>query len=91
MNANQLAIEPVDRAYEPTAEEAAAFADEFEVFMLQLETLDRKVLELRLQDLSSNEIADEIQRSTRTVRRVLERVELLLNERLQRSNVSTAE
>ncbi|MAR10709.1 MAG: hypothetical protein CL681_12120 [Blastopirellula sp.] len=59
---------------EPTAEEELALADELESFMQPLDASERQVLEMRLQDFDSEEIAAAIGRSTRTVRRILERL-----------------
>ena len=42
---------------------------------------DRPIIELRLQGYNSVEIAQEIDRAERTVRRVIERVERRLRER----------
>jgi RNA polymerase sigma-70 factor, ECF subfamily len=74
---------PIAIAHEPTIEEAVALADEIEAFMKTLEPVERQVLELRLQDHDSEAIADEIQRSTRTVRRIIERLKSLLAERFE--------
>jgi RNA polymerase sigma-70 factor, ECF subfamily len=78
-------ISPVVIAREPTVHEALALADEIETFMQTLEPRERKVLELRLQDRDSTEIADEIGCATRTVRRVMERVKAALAERLEQT------
>ena len=43
--------------------------------------MSRPIVELRLQGLSSAEIAKETQRSDRTVRRILDRVRNRLSER----------
>lgn len=51
--------------------------------MVTLEPTQRKVLGLRLQDWSNEQIAREIGRSTRTVRRSLEEIHQALLERLQ--------
>lgn len=59
---------------EPSADAAAELIDEVTALMDQLEPNDRKVLELRLQDLSTEEIAAKLGCSDRTVRRALERI-----------------
>ena len=56
---------------EPTAEEAVALADELEAILKPLDPLLRRVLELRLQGQSLEEIATITMRSERTVRRSL--------------------
>lgn len=56
---------------EPTAEEAVALADELESILQPLDPLLRRVLELRLQGQSLEEIAAITMRSERTVRRSL--------------------
>jgi RNA polymerase sigma-70 factor (ECF subfamily) len=61
-------------AREPSPSEAAAVADELEGLMRKLEPLERRILELRLQGCKLEEIAAAIDRSERTVRRVLEEV-----------------
>jgi RNA polymerase sigma-70 factor (ECF subfamily) len=61
-------------AREPTPAEAAALADTLEHVLRGLEPLQRRMVELRLQGCSLDEIAADVRRSERTVRRVLERV-----------------
>lgn len=61
-------------AREPTPVEALALAEQVEQVMGQLEPLHRRMLELRLQGCSVEEIATATERSERTVRRLLERV-----------------
>jgi RNA polymerase sigma factor (sigma-70 family) len=51
--------------------EAVALAEELEQFMSRLGPADRRVLELRLQGYTVEEIAAQTQRGERTVRRVL--------------------
>ena len=75
-------------AREPTAEEELALADEIEAFMQPLNPLDRQVLNMRLQDFDSEEIATAIGRSTRTVRRILERLKSALTVHFQDSTAS---
>jgi RNA polymerase sigma-70 factor, ECF subfamily len=83
-SANSL-ISPIAIARDPTVEEAVALADEIESFMRTLDPVAREVLELRLQDHDSEQIAEEIQRSTRTVRRILERVKDELAKRWEQT------
>jgi len=67
-------------AREPTPLEAAALADEVESILRQLEPHHRPILELRLQGHNLEEIAEQLQCSERTVRRVLESVRSLLTQ-----------
>jgi RNA polymerase sigma-70 factor (ECF subfamily) len=68
-------------AREPTPAEAAALADTVQQLLTGLQPLERRMVELRLQEYSLDEIAAEVCRSERTVRRLLERVkERLLRE-----------
>ena len=59
-------------AREPTPAEAAALADMVENLLAPLEPLQRRMVVLRLDGNSLEEIAQEVARSERTVRRVLE-------------------
>ncbi|WP_145387524.1 RNA polymerase sigma factor [Stieleria neptunia] len=83
---NASVISPFAIAREPTVEEAVALNDEIEAFMKTLEPLERKVLEMRLQDRSTEKIADEVEYSPRTVRRILDRVKETLTARLNHVN-----
>ena len=56
---------------EPDPAEAAALADELKALLAGLDSLTRRVVELRLGDYSHEEIAAAVQRSDRTVRRIL--------------------
>ena len=60
---------------EPTAEVEVALLDEFERFVSQLPTLDRQVLELKVQGFSTVEIAERLGTYDRKVRRIIERLE----------------
>ena len=60
---------------EPTAEVEVALLDEFEKFVGQLPTLDRQVLELKVQGFSTVEIAERLGTYDRKVRRIIERLE----------------
>jgi RNA polymerase sigma factor (sigma-70 family) len=59
--------------------------------MSNLDANDRKVLELRLQDYSSEEIAAQLGCSDRTVRRALERVRAAVERRFDASCAAGAE
>lgn len=58
----------------PSPEAVVAFIDLLEHFMRELRPSDRKVLELRLQGMTQDEISKELGCTERTVRRVLERI-----------------
>ena len=66
-------------AREPTPEAAAALVDTLAHVYRGLEPLQRRMVELRLQGCGLDEIAADVQRSERTVRRLLE----LVKERLR--------
>ncbi|TWT97353.1 RNA polymerase sigma factor [Neorhodopirellula pilleata] len=74
---------PTMMAREPTIEEALMLSDEIEALMKPLSPIERQCLELRLQDLSTTEIAVAIECSPRTVRRMLERIKEQLASRFQ--------
>ena len=77
---------PPDKALarEPTPEEAAALTDTLERMFRGLEPLQRRMVELRLQGCALDEIAAAVQRSERTVRRLLE----LMKQRLRQECLS---
>ena len=69
---------------EPSPETIVAFMDQLEHFLGQFKPQDRRVLELRLQGYSSEEIAQQLGTYDRKVRRVLEWVRATaLNEQDQ--------
>jgi RNA polymerase sigma-70 factor (ECF subfamily) len=70
-------------AREPTPAEAAALADTLEQLLRGLEPLQRRMVELRLQGCGLEEIAAEVRRSERTVRRLLERIKERLRQECQ--------
>ncbi|HEV8001910.1 MAG TPA: ECF-type sigma factor [Planctomycetaceae bacterium] len=70
---------------EPPPEEAIALADELQSLFSQLDEFTRRVVELRLQDRSLSEIAEDVGRSERTVRRALATVQNLLSKQLDRT------
>ena len=75
-----LGIQPDLLARGPTPVDAAALTDELDQLMQQLEAPDRRIVELRLQGFKLAEIADLVQRSQRTVCRVLEEVKQHLEQ-----------
>ena len=72
-------IAPLRLACDPTPEEATALAEHVECLMADLTPLERRMLELRLQQYTLDEIAEQVDRSERTVRRLMGR----LRERLE--------
>ncbi len=66
---------------EPGPEEAAILVDEVQSFLETLAERERSIVELRLQGLSSSEIAAETGWSERSVRRILEQVHNQLRSR----------
>jgi RNA polymerase sigma factor (sigma-70 family) len=77
--------ENVAFSQEPTAEEAVALADELEAILKPLDPLLRRVLELRLQGESLEEIAAITMRSERTVRRSLAELREAIASRCERA------
>ena len=75
--------EPPQFAAEPTETEAIALSDELTFLMGELEPLQRKILELRLQGQAIPEIAETVERSERTVRRFLSGFRDQLEDRLR--------
>jgi DNA-directed RNA polymerase specialized sigma24 family protein len=71
-------LESADR--QPTPEEAAVLAETVDRWLLEMEPLDRAIVELGLQGFSSEQIAGRLKRSERTVRRVRRHVEDRLRE-----------
>jgi RNA polymerase sigma-70 factor (ECF subfamily) len=69
----------------PTPSEAVGAVEELQQIMLRLAPLEQKVLELRLDGYSAEEIADQVKRSDRTVRRAMERIRGELQRRLMES------
>ncbi len=77
-----FSVRPDAVARGPSPSEALAVVEELEEVMRGLDAVHRRILELRLQGQSVEEIAEDVQRSERTVRRVLEKVKTELNQRL---------
>ncbi len=59
---------------EPGPEETVAFLDHLEHFLAKLSPKERKILELRVQGCTNDEIAAELHTTDRSVRRVFERI-----------------
>jgi RNA polymerase sigma-70 factor (ECF subfamily) len=75
-----LGIQPHLLAREPGPLEAAALSDELEHLLQGQEPLYRRIVELRLQGCKLAEIAAQVERSQRTVCRVLEEVKQQLEQ-----------
>ncbi len=75
-------VEAETLAREPTPAEAAAFAETLENLLAPLTPVQRRMVALRLEGHSLEEIAAAVRRSERTVRRVLEEIkqELMRDE-----------
>lgn len=67
---------------EPTNDEVVAAIDQLQSIMQRLNEPQRTILSLRLQGKSTTEIAAEINRSERTVRRILQEAEAFLSSEL---------
>jgi len=78
-------LRPEVAAEEPTPDEAAALVEEVERIMKTLNPLQRRMLELRLQGYTIEEIAGQTKRSDRTVQRLLEKLKDELELRLRQS------
>lgn len=78
-------INPQAFVKEPSFTELLGMTEELEQVMTQLPDVQRQILELSLQGHDTAEIAVEIDRSERTVRRGLEAARELLVERFQRT------
>jgi RNA polymerase sigma factor (sigma-70 family) len=68
-------------ARDPSPLEALSLVDHLEGLMRELDPFCRKVLELRLRGHSRTEIADQTDRSLRTVARAIEQIKQLLEKR----------
>jgi RNA polymerase sigma-70 factor (ECF subfamily) len=67
---------------QPSPEQSIAAAEELEHIMSTLSPIKRRILELRLLDYSHVDIAADVGRSERTVRRMLDELQDYLERRL---------
>lgn len=74
-------------AESPALPDAIAVIDELESLMAELDPLSRRILELRLQGISVEEVATEVSRSERTIRRALVKIKGLLEQRLLEASI----
>jgi len=70
---------------EPTPAEAAEFADELQQLLGALDQEEQRLVELRLEQYTYQEIAEKLGCSQRTVRRILKRVQARLHTALEES------
>lgn len=66
----------------PTPAQAAEFADQLEQLLSGLDEEERKIVDLKLQDYTQDEIAQHLHCSERTVRRILKRIQARLQRDL---------
>jgi RNA polymerase sigma factor (sigma-70 family) len=59
----------------PSPAEAVEFADQFQKVMDSFDEEERQVVDLKLQEYTNEEIAERLNSSERTVRRVLKRIQ----------------
>jgi RNA polymerase sigma factor (sigma-70 family) len=62
----------------PTPAEAAEFADQFQQLLAALDEEERRIVDLKLQEFTHEEVAEQLGCSERTVRRVIKRVQARL-------------
>ena len=72
-------------AADPTPDEAVALTEKIERIMSGLTSVECRMLELRLQSYTFEEIAEQVDRSERTVRRLMSRMRLQLEQEVAES------
>ena len=75
-------VAPTAVTQDPTPDDAALVVEELQNVLEKLDPLQRKILELALQNKSVEEISPLVERSARTVRRTLQQVREHLEQRL---------
>ncbi|MEM6365285.1 MAG: ECF-type sigma factor [Planctomycetota bacterium] len=75
-------LQPTDLAREPTADEAAELAEQYQATAARLSALGKKVFALYLENESVDQIAKHVRRSSRTVRRELDNIRKNLTDAL---------
>lgn len=68
---------------EPSPEEAAEFHEQLQALVSQLDEVEQKVLDLKLQQYTHEEIAKKLRCSDRTVRRRMDRIKATLSVMLE--------
>ena len=84
-------LSPSELARDPSAQEAAMLAEQYELATNQMSDTQRQVFQMFLNGESEEAIAKGIRRSTRTVRRELEHVRNLLSNALIEAETENAE
>jgi RNA polymerase sigma-70 factor (ECF subfamily) len=84
-NEDGLPIHPEALTREPSPAETLAVLEEVDLLTRGLTEVQRHMVELRLQGYLIEEIAEEVARSERTVRRVMDKVKDCLEQRLAES------
>ena len=82
---SMLRVSPEAIAEDPRPDDAAAMVEELGDVLSGLDPLSRSILELSMQNLTVEQISEEVQRSERTVRRTLQQVRNELEKRLLQS------
>ena len=77
-----LGISPEAVCHEPTPEELAVLLEEIENEMSGLSRLKRQIVQLRLQGVSNEEVAEQVSCTERTVQRTLKQLKEGLEQRL---------
>lgn len=80
-----LRLQPEAMAHDPSPAEALAVVEEVETLMQGLTPVHCQMLELRLQGYRLEEIASQVNRSERGVRRLLDKIKDRLSQRLAES------
>lgn len=78
-----IRFEPRELAHEPGHEDEVVLEEVLDVVLEKLEPLHRQIVTLTLVGESVKNVADQVQRTERTVRRVLERFRAMLCEQLR--------
>ena len=82
-------LAPTELAREPTGEEVATLAEQYELISANMDEKQRQIFQLYLDNASVDDIANEIRRSARTVRRELDQIRRLLVETLTAAETDT--
>ena len=70
---------------QPTPAETVDFADAFEALLSSMDEIEQKLVDLKLQDLTNDEVAETLGVSERTVRRMLSRLQEKIEGALEAS------
>ncbi len=83
VESNAGSLDPADP--NPPPAEAVAFADQMQHLLGSLDEEERQIVEVKLEDLTNDEVAQRLGCSERTVRRILKRIESKLRRLLGES------